>query len=72
MMETIDATGLACPQPVLKLAAKAPQMSSGDMLEVKADCSTFPDDVKHWCEKAGKVLISCTTSGGVHTAQVQF
>ena len=34
---TIDCLGMKCPQPVLKIAAKSPSMSAGDMLEVLAD-----------------------------------
>ncbi|MFP4687312.1 MAG: sulfurtransferase TusA family protein [bacterium] len=70
--ETIDARGLSCPQPILKVAAKAPAMNAGDLLVVKADCSTFPDDIKQWCGKTGKVLVSCNTSGDEHEAQVKF
>ncbi len=69
---TIDAKGLSCPQPVLKISSKAPEMDDGEMLEVQADCSTFPDDVEQWCEKTGNVLVSCNTSGEVHTAQIKF
>jgi tRNA 2-thiouridine synthesizing protein A len=69
---TIDAKGLSCPQPVLRLAAKAPTIPAGDTVELLADCATFPDDVRKWCDKLGKVLISCTTTGGVHRAQIQF
>jgi len=70
---TLDAKGLSCPQPVLKIAAKSATMAVGDLLEVEADCSTFPDDVKKWCDRAGKVLIVCTSdANGSHKAQIQF
>ncbi len=71
--ETLDASGLKCPQPVLKLAILAKKIAAGSLLEVLADCPAFPDDVKKWCDKNGKVLIACSDlGGGKFKAQVQF
>lgn len=69
----LDANGLKCPQPVLKVAVKAKQMQAGDILDVKANCSTFPNDIENWCKKSGKTLLFCNDEGGGHfTAQIQF
>ena len=71
--KTLDALGLKCPQPILKVAAEARTMESGDILEIKADCHSFPNDIKAWCEKTGKTLLMCNDDGtGSFTAQVQF
>ena len=71
--QTLDTKGLVCPQPILKIAAISPRLAIGDILVVTADCSTFPSDVRKWCEKTGKVLIVCNTdTNGVHTAQIRF
>ena len=72
MAEILDCKGLKCPQPVLKVAIKAPTMVPGSTLEVYADCPSFPDDVKKWCEDSGKVLISCVDQGGYQAAVIQF
>jgi len=70
---TIDALGLKCPQPILKIAVKAKELQQGDMLEVLADCPSFPVDIKAWCERTGKTLLFCATDGeGKHKAQIQF
>lgn len=69
---TLDTLGLKCPQPVLKVAVKAKELQPGDMLEVTADCESFPKDIVAWCEKTGKTLLFCNTEGGKHTAQIQF
>lgn len=72
-MKNIDALGLKCPQPILKVASLAPQMNSGDILEVVADCESFPKDIKAWAEKTGKTLLFCNTDeSGKHEAQIQF
>ncbi len=70
---TIDALGLKCPQPILKIAVKAKELQQGDMLDVLADCPSFPVDIRAWCDRTGKTLLFCSTDGdGKHKAQIQF
>jgi tRNA 2-thiouridine synthesizing protein A len=70
---TLDALGLKCPQPVLKVAVQAKQLQAGDMLEVLADCPSFPVDIKAWCDKTGRTLLVCADEGGgKFKAQIQF
>lgn len=69
---TIDALGLKCPQPVLKITAKSPDMKPGDLLEVIADCPTFENDVKTWCQRMNKTLLFVRDEGGKKRAQIQF
>ena len=69
----LDALGLKCPQPILKIAILEKQIQPGDMLEVEADCPSFPTDIKAWCERKGKILLFCADDGtGKHKAQIQF
>jgi tRNA 2-thiouridine synthesizing protein A len=71
--QVIDACGLKCPQPILKVAAKAPSMTAGDVLEVTADCHTFPKDVEMWCGRMKKTLMFCRDEGGgKFRAQIQL
>ncbi|MBN1223464.1 MAG: sulfurtransferase TusA family protein [Candidatus Aminicenantes bacterium] len=71
--KTLDALGLKCPQPILKVASMAPQLQSGDILEIKADCESFPKDIRAWSERTGKTLLFCNTDAdGKHSAQIQF
>ena len=72
MTEILDCKGLKCPQPVLKVAIKANTLPAGTTLEVSADCPSFRDDVKKWCEDSGKVLINCVDHGSYHTATIQL
>jgi len=62
-VEILDTLGLKCPQPVLKLAVKAPDMESGTILEVLGDCPTFEKDVRTWCDRLGKVFLSVKDEG---------
>ena len=71
--EKLDTLGLKCPQPILKIVAKIPTMNPGDILEIEADCPSFPTDIKAWSAKTGKTLLMCSTDGtGKHTAQVKL
>jgi tRNA 2-thiouridine synthesizing protein A len=72
-MEVLDALGLKCPQPVLKIAVKAPQMEPGDILEILGDRPTFEKDLRTWCERLGKVFLSIKDEGGDKMRiQIQF
>ncbi len=71
--EKLDATGLKCPQPILKIAAKSPSMNEGDILEVTGDCPTFEKDVKTWCDRLNKNLLWIREEeNGVKRCQIQF
>lgn len=72
-VQTLDARGLKCPQPVLRVAAKAREMKGGDILEVSGDCSTFEQDIRNWAERNSKVILSVKKDGGTALKiQVQF
>ncbi len=72
-IEVLDTRGLRCPQPVLKIAVKSPDMKAGDVLEVIGDCQTFERDVRMWCERLRKVFLSMKDEGNnVKRIQIQF
>lgn len=68
----LDAKGLRCPQPVIRIAAKSSTMNAGDILVVKADCPTFEQDVRKWCERMRKTLLAVTRQDDATIAQIQF
>ncbi|MFH1415187.1 MAG: sulfurtransferase TusA family protein [Elusimicrobiota bacterium] len=69
----LDAKGLKCPQPVLKVAAKTVDMSAGDVLEVLGDCPTFENDIKAWCDRMKRPLLWVKEEkGGGKRIQIQF
>ena len=70
--QTIDARGLKCPQPILKITATAIKMKAGDTIEILADCSTFENDVKDWCQRSKKMLMWVKEEAGAKKAQIQF
>ncbi|MBI5583120.1 MAG: sulfurtransferase TusA family protein [Deltaproteobacteria bacterium] len=69
----LETVGLKCPQPVMKIAVLSPDMKAGDILEVIGDCPTFERDVRVWCERLGKTLLSVREEGGYRKRiQIQF
>ena len=71
--QLLNTLGLKCPQPVLELAPKYPDMKLGDILEILGDCPTFEKDVRNWCERLGKLVLSIKNEGaGKMRIQIQF
>ena len=69
----IDALGLKCPQPTLKITVMATKMASGDVIEVLADCPSFESDVRGWCSRSKKILLWVRDEGGgKRRCQIQF
>ena len=72
-VKQLDALGIKCPQPVLKIAAMLPDMKAGEILEVVADCPTFEKDVRNWCQRLKKTPLWFRDEGGGKVrCQIQF
>ena len=63
-IKELDATGLKCPQPILKLTVISSQMKPGDLLEIIGDCPTFETDVRIWCQRLNKTLLLVQEESG--------
>ena len=53
----LDATGLLCPLPVLKLRKHLKSMELGDIVLVLADDPAAAIDIPHFCNESGHILI---------------
>ena len=51
--QTIDATGLACPLPLLKLKQALHSMGAGEQVVLMASDANSVTDIKRFCEIAG-------------------
>ena len=72
-VQLIDTLGMKCPQPVWKIALKAPDMKPGDILEILGDCPTFKRDVLTWCKALDKAVLSVKDEGQKKKRiQIQF
>lgn len=54
----LDARGLKCPVPIIRLSSALKTIPVGDELRVLADDRGFPPDVRAWCDKVGHELVS--------------
>lgn len=71
-VQLLDARGLKCPQPTLKITVLATKVKPGEVLEVVANCPTFEKDVRDWCSRARKVLLWVKPEGDSKRCQIQF
>lgn len=61
--DTLDATGLLCPLPVLKARKRLKAMAPGAVLQVLADDPAAIVDVPHFCAEAGHALLEQLSEG---------
>ncbi|MFZ2653689.1 MAG: FAD-dependent oxidoreductase [Victivallales bacterium] len=54
---TLDACGLQCPGPIMKMRAEIEKISPGDDLTVFSSDPGFASDVKSWCVQNGHQLL---------------
>jgi NADPH-dependent 2,4-dienoyl-CoA reductase/sulfur reductase-like enzyme/peroxiredoxin family protein/rhodanese-related sulfurtransferase/TusA-related sulfurtransferase len=67
----VDACGLQCPGPILKLKDNIDIMSEGDQMEVVATDPGFFGDVESWCKVTGNKLISRENNAGEIRAVIE-
>ncbi len=66
----VNACGVPCPGPIMKLAKKMKEMQDGQILKITASDVGFSKDVPGWCKKTGNELISLTSEKGEYTALI--
>jgi len=62
--ETIDAEGLLCPLPVLKLRKRMAGLPPGAVAALRADDPAAVIDVPHFCAEAGHDLLETRNEAG--------
>jgi peroxiredoxin family protein/TusA-related sulfurtransferase len=68
---SIDACGLQCPGPIIRLKKEIDAISTGDILTIRATDPGFAHDVKSWCSLTGNSLVSLETVDGVIAAVIE-
>lgn len=72
-IQQFDFKGMKCPQPTLKLTTLAFKIPKGDVVEITADCATFEDDMRGWCNRNKKIFLWIKDTGnGMKSCQIQF
>jgi len=67
----LDAVGLLCPLPVLKLRKRLQPLEAGAVIEIRADDPAAVIDIPHFCAEAGHVLLAQLDQGAVQVYRVR-
>jgi NADPH-dependent 2,4-dienoyl-CoA reductase/sulfur reductase-like enzyme/peroxiredoxin family protein/rhodanese-related sulfurtransferase/TusA-related sulfurtransferase len=67
----VDACGLQCPGPILKLYDKIKEVDPGDVVEVATTDFGFTHDIRAWSDRTGNILLSIDQDGATITARIK-
>ncbi len=70
-MTFIDAVGLSCPGPIMKIKKEIRTVILGNKIKVAASDPGFANDISVWCRKTGNILETCDTRNAVTTVIIQ-
>jgi peroxiredoxin family protein/rhodanese-related sulfurtransferase/TusA-related sulfurtransferase len=60
----VDACGLQCPGPIIRLKKEMDKLEQGDRLSIKTSDPGFAADVQSWCTLTGNDLVSLVSKEG--------
>ena len=66
----LDACGLSCPGPLMKVNNTVNEMNEGETLKVKASDPGFYVDIQSWCERTNNELLNVSKDKGIVTALI--
>jgi peroxiredoxin family protein/TusA-related sulfurtransferase len=67
----VDACGLQCPGPIMKVSDSIKAMNYGEVLHIKATDPGFQEDVKSWCESTGNKLLGMNFENSSFSAYIR-
>ena len=67
----IDACGLQCPGPVMKIKQAIDSITEGERIEMVATDAGFSRDAQAWCDTTGNRLISNSEEKGKYTVIIE-
>lgn len=67
----IDACGLQCPGPIMKLSDALKNIENGEVVEIKTTDPGFKRDIDSWCKSTGNTLLSVKEENRIIKASVQ-
>lgn len=66
----IDATGLQCPGPIMRLSDTVDALKMGQAVSITVSDPGFATDAPAWCKSTGNRLVNLTSDNGTYTAVV--
>ena len=67
----VDACGIQCPGPILKMKQTMDELSAGEHLEIRATDAGFLRDAEAWCRSTGNRFVGKRSEGGIHVVEVE-
>ncbi|WP_050697131.1 DsrE/DsrF/DrsH-like family protein [Anaeromassilibacillus senegalensis] len=67
----VDACGLQCPGPIMKVAEGMKSIAEGEQLRVRATDPAFASDIQAWCKSTGNQLLSVQNEKGTYEVVLQ-
>lgn len=67
----VDACGIQCPGPILKLKQAMDELAVGQQLEVRATDAGFPRDAEAWCRTTGHKFLGKRAEGGIQIVEIE-
>ncbi|NFV13688.1 pyridine nucleotide-disulfide oxidoreductase [Clostridium sporogenes] len=67
----LDACGLSCPGPLMKVNNTVNEMNEGETLKIKASDPGFYIDIQSWCERTDNELLNVSKDKGIVTALIK-
>lgn len=67
----VDACGIQCPGPILKLKQAMDVLAVGQQLEVRATDAGFPRDAEAWCRTTGHRFLGKRAEGGIQIVEIE-
>ena len=67
----VDACGISCPGPIMKLKKNMEELADGERLEIIATDAGFPRDAEAWCQTTGNRFVSVNSGAGKYQVVVE-
>lgn len=67
----LDACGLSCPGPIVKLSGALNEANVGDIIEISTTDPAFASDLEGFCRRTQNVLLQVESKKGISVAQIR-
>ena len=67
----VDACGLSCPGPIMKLSSTISNLNDGEILEITSTDRGFYSDVEAWCNSTNNTLLNLSNTDKKIVATIQ-
>jgi NADPH-dependent 2,4-dienoyl-CoA reductase/sulfur reductase-like enzyme/peroxiredoxin family protein/rhodanese-related sulfurtransferase/TusA-related sulfurtransferase len=67
----IDARGLQCPGPIMRLKTELDSMAEGEVVTIECSDPGFSSDIVGWCRSTGNKLVNVGAGKGSYVATVE-